>query len=316
MRTSKGRKIVWYQDGYYVYWSENGNGKRHSLHTTELPTAERNFQEYLRQIQLPAETIKDITEEWIADKTLSHEREIRSKLKPIHAFFGNLRPEQITRALCREYKKQRGVADTTVRNELAILRCAIRWKDPHTKAIFELPTPAPPRESHINKGQYHKLIKACAAPHIELFIVLAWGTAARTTALLELKWESVDFERRLINLGVGQANKGRARIPMTNTVYEALKEAYGARTCDYVIEYNSGRVKSIRNGFTSTARRAGLKVAPHDMRRSAAIKMAEAGVPMEEIAQYLGHSNASITYKAYARYSPEYLRRAAAALDG
>lgn len=44
-------------------------------------------------------------------------------------------------------------------------------------------------------------------------------------------------------------------------------------------------------------------------------RMAEAGIPMEEIAQYLGHANVEVTRKVYARYSPEYLRKAASALE-
>jgi hypothetical protein len=43
--------------------------------------------------------------------------------------------------------------------------------------------------------------------------------------------------------------------------------------------------------------------------------MAESGVPMEEIAQYLGHSNVNVTRKIYARFSPNHLRAAAAALE-
>jgi integrase len=43
--------------------------------------------------------------------------------------------------------------------------------------------------------------------------------------------------------------------------------------------------------------------------------MAEAGVPMAEISQYLGHSNVSITERVYARFSPNHLRKAASVLD-
>lgn len=43
--------------------------------------------------------------------------------------------------------------------------------------------------------------------------------------------------------------------------------------------------------------------------------MAEAGVPMEEIAQFLAHSNVEITRKVYARFSPNHLRQAAKALE-
>ena len=43
--------------------------------------------------------------------------------------------------------------------------------------------------------------------------------------------------------------------------------------------------------------------------------MAEAGVPVSEVAQYLGHTNKRITESTSARYSPEYLKGAARALD-
>lgn len=43
--------------------------------------------------------------------------------------------------------------------------------------------------------------------------------------------------------------------------------------------------------------------------------MAEAGVPMEEIASFLGHSDMKITRDVYARFSPNALRDAAAALE-
>jgi integrase len=36
---------------------------------------------------------------------------------------------------------------------------------------------------------------------------------------------------------------------------------------------------------------------------------------MAEIAQFLGHSSESVTYRVYARFSPDHLRRAAAALE-
>ena len=48
---------------------------------------------------------------------------------------------------------------------------------------------------------------------------------------------------------------------------------------------------------------------------AAAVHMAEAGIPMEEIAQYLGHEDVGVTRKVYARFSPAHLQRAAAVLD-
>jgi integrase len=43
--------------------------------------------------------------------------------------------------------------------------------------------------------------------------------------------------------------------------------------------------------------------------------MAEAGIPMPEISQFLGHANTRVTEEVYARFSPNYLRDAASALE-
>jgi integrase len=43
--------------------------------------------------------------------------------------------------------------------------------------------------------------------------------------------------------------------------------------------------------------------------------MAAGGIPLQKIAQYLGHSNTGIAERAYARYAPDHLADAAAILD-
>jgi hypothetical protein len=40
--------------------------------------------------------------------------------------------------------------------------------------------------------------------------------------------------------------------------------------------------------------------------------MAEAGLSMEVIAQYLGHEDVNVTRKVYAHFSPRYLKQAGA----
>jgi integrase len=62
--------------------------------------------------------------------------------------------------------------------------------------------------------------------------------------------------------------------------------------------------------------RAGVPwVTPHVFRHTAAVWMAEAGVPMPEIAAYLGHSDSRTTERVYAKFSPAYLRKASRALE-
>jgi integrase len=83
-----------------------------------------------------------------------------------------------------------------------------------------------------------------------------------------------------------------------------------------VIEWAGRPVKSVKRGLRVAAQRAGLEhVSPHQLRHSAAVHLAEDGISMDEIAQWLGHSNVNTTRQVYARYSADYLREAAAALE-
>ena len=58
-----------------------------------------------------------------------------------------------------------------------------------------------------------------------------------------------------------------------------------------------------------------VKCSPHVLRHTAAVWMAEDGVPIQQIAQYLGHNDSRTTERVYARFSPDYLREVAKALN-
>jgi integrase len=103
---------------------------------------------------------------------------------------------------------------------------------------------------------------------------------------------------------------------MTDRLRTELEAAAEVAMTPYVIEYAGRKVGNIKKGFAGAAARAGLTdIVPHDLRHTAAVWMAEAGTSMSEIAQVLGHSDERITFRVYARYSPEYLRRAMSALE-
>jgi hypothetical protein len=104
---------------------------------------------------------------------------------------------------------------------------------------------------------------------------------------------------------------------MLRTAKAALREAQAGALSEYVIEWAGKRVKSLKRGI-KTARveaRITKTVSPHILRHSAAVHMAEDGRTMEEIQQFLGHSDINVTRKIYARFSPDYLKEAAEALE-
>lgn len=308
-------RLVWYRGGWCIY---TGRGKRVSCRTTDRTEAERELAEYRRRVTERVETVGQIVEAYLEDrKGKATSKTMRFWWKNAEHHFGKLIPENITREVCREYSKSRKAANETIRHEIGIVRAAVRWKNRNTPANFELPPRSPSRDNHISRDEFHRLLEACAHKHLKLFVRLALATAARKTAILELTWDRVDFERNLVIFSKGEKNKkGRANVKMNSKLKEALLEAKESALTPYVIEYGAKKVGKIDKGFRAAVRIAGLEnITPHDMRRTAAIWMAEKRVPMAEIASYLGHEDSRITEKYYARYSPDFLQGAAEALN-
>ena len=64
-------------------------------------------------------------------------------------------------------------------------------------------------------------------------------TAQRKTAILELKWEQVDFERRIITFnpyGRNQTIKRRPPIPISSRLIPLLTRYHEERVNDYVCD--------------------------------------------------------------------------------
>jgi integrase len=246
--------------------------------------------------------------------------------KALRDRFGPMEAEAVTIADCREHMKARrvkSIADGTLLTELGHLRMVLKWAE-RNKLIarappIERPPKPKPKEAHLTREQARALRDAATFPHVKLFIVLAQTTGARSAALLDLTWDRVDFERGQIDLRnpmIRVPHKGRAIVPMNRDARAALMEARAGALSLYVIEWAGKKVGSVKRGLRVTAARAGVgHVSPHMLRHSAAVHMAEAGIPMPEISQFLGHANTRITEEVYARFSPNYLRDAASALE-
>lgn len=278
-------------------------------------TVEELYQEYRNEaIERGVITIPRIDECWL-------------NLKPM---FGHLRADEIDRKLCREYAKSRrekNVSDGTILTELRKLRSAVRYNNPGI-GIFEFPTEPEPRDRWLTKKEYSLLVdEAQQTPHLALFLEIAVATAARKDAILRLRWSRqadgsgwIDFEKRLIYMGLKSNGKKRATIPMNNQVFLALQQAKQLALSDHVIEYSGGPVSSIKNAFGKARSRVMSKhnlehFTIHDIRHSSAVWMAAADLSMSKISQYLGHTSTAITERVYARYAPDHLRDAADALE-
>jgi len=319
---SEWRVRLW-RGKYAAVRSVNGKTERVSLRTADLPEAKRRLADWTARPV--GSTVGDLVEAYLADKDKTAIRavDLRGSWKQAAETFAHLRPDQITREVCRAYRDQRyaaGRKPNTVRKELETVRAAVNFHKVQG-AVFELPAPPPAKERYLSRDEARRLLKACRRfPHVRAFIALSLATAARQSALLELTWDRVDMERRIIQLARGEAGddqmKGRARVPMNRRAYRYLRVLKLAATCNHVIEWGGHRVLSIKKGFAGACLRAGIDdISPHVLRHTAISWMAQAGVPLFEISRFAGHSDMRVTEKRYAHLHPDHLRQAAAALD-
>lgn len=314
----RSQRITRYRGAYAVVWyDEKGHRHRRSLGKVSKSEAYAVANRVIAAATAPREEVKTVGQLVTSylDKTDAIGVEImRHHWKAARHTFEHLTPDMVTEDLCRAYARERKAKAGTIRKELGIVRAALaRAKAGGT--VWMPPRPAP-RDRRLTRDEMTALINECKQPHLLLFVLIARYTAARASAILSLKWPQIDFERRRIDLGGSGRQKRRAVIPMHPHLALALAIAKEAAVSPFVVEYGGRRVASIKKGFAAACERAEIKDAsPHILRHTAASWMAEAGVSMDEIAQFLGHTNSSVTFRVYARFSPDHLRSALEGLE-
>lgn len=169
-----------------------------------------------------------------------------------------------------------------------------------------------------------------ACPHVADFIQLVVNTGLRPGEALNLKWERVDLDLGLIrfNKRVKQNQEGTqksgkaAGIPLNAQARQALLSRKETATKNRTVSpwvfcsSNGLQIKSVKTGFASACKRAGLEnVKPHDLRRTCASQLVQAGVSIQAVSNLLRHSNINITDKVYAHLSVEHLRDATRVLE-
>lgn len=312
--------------GFCVYWTEDGQRRRHQLKARTRKDAEAEAIDTYRRKRARHTSQPTVADIW-ADYARSLEGRPTGKTlqytgKAVLEHFGHFRPNQLSHDLCKDFARSRTASQGTIHTELGHLQSAMNYgaktgQIDRAPYIWRPEKPSP-KERYLTHTEIAHLIDAASAPHIRLAIVLLLGTAGRVGAILDLEWNRVDFETGQINLRLPDAatRKGRAVVPMNGMTRAALTAAHEAALSDFVIEYAAGPVKSIRKGFANACERAGLHdVTIHTLRHTAAVHMVQAGIPMTKVSQYLGHSNSATTERVYARFAPDHLSDAAEVLN-
>lgn len=297
--------------GYALVWRDEKGRHRRQLEAVDRSSAEAEARILWRDAADTKQTVGGIVKAYIKAR---EEAEIASTprqkdaWKAMRSFWENVEPERIDDAMCRKYADGRGVGPATLRYELSMLSVALRYADKPRKVWRP---PAPERQvRHLSHAEFEKWYVEVKAPHARLYALLGLFTMARPSAILELTWDRVDFERRQIDLnprGRRQTKKRRPVVPLNDELLKALQEAHRARQSEFVVERGAKRVGNIKKAFQAASARSGIRVTPYTLRHTGAVWAAEAGASMDELAQFMGHDDSVTTSTHYARYSPGHL---------
>ena len=180
-----------------------------------------------------------------------------------------------------------GLKLATCRKRVTIMRAAFRFAvseeliERGQEPVFELPPNSPPRERFVDpKDELKRLLveaDSVRTPHhirTAFYVLLISGV--RRGALLDLQWQHVDFENRVIRFRDTEAPEDRSKKrrvdqPMNDFLFTLLDNTRERSTCDYVIEWNGKRCKTIYPALKRMFKRAGMPdLRIHDLRRSSA----------------------------------------------
>lgn len=315
--THRGKYVIEYVDAA-------GRRFRRSLGTSDTGLAEARAREYWATITAaPTERVSDLWAVYLRDRMQEVARKDRFKATwaALGPHFGHRLGTAVSAEDCRAYHRARkaaGMSDSTARTELELLRACLNRTLGERAPNLWMPPSSKPRSAFLTPADLAKVHADARSPHVALFIELAIATGARMSAILDLTWERVDLENGFVDLmpaGRIITNKQRAVVPLTKRALKALREAQQGALTDHVIEFNGKPIKSIKKALERISERTGVDFSPHVLRHSAGVWMAKADVPMQKIAQYLGHTSSKVTERVYARYSPSFMRDAAAALE-
>jgi integrase len=233
------------------------------------------------------------------------------------------------RLTAHKHGSKQTIAPVTVNIELGALRpclnTAFRWKlipsSPFAgQKLVSVPDQAP---VFLSRNDFQRLLAMVAEEWLREIVVFALFTGLRRGELLNLRWNEVDLQRRVIYF---QSNptfptkQGRKRvIPLNNTAFYLLQSKHGKDTLGYVFTLNGKQVVDGRHthAFKKAVRAAKLengRLHFHSLRHTFASWLVQDGASLYEVQKLLGHSSSSVT-EIYSHLQPEQMHSTVNRID-
>jgi integrase len=311
-----GRRIWWLSytvDGRQVFESSHSTSKRFAEQLLAIRKAEVAAGRY--EILKKAPGLGEWSEKYLQRISHSNTRRRYSVSRQnLIRFFGETtqlsnigasRIEAFIRAR-REEKVKAGTINRDLRFLAQILKQAEReryiGRSPFDLGKFFQNESKERRKAHILTWQEQERLLAVASPRLRVFVVLGVETGMRTGEMLRLRWEDVDLQRNVLQVGRSKTPSGIRAVPISIFCKAELlrwRNLVGPEFSEWVFPKFENRRHPLQRGgrkaWTNTLKKAGLPFFPvYQLRHAFASRMTAAGVSPITIAQLLGHATSQI----------------------
>ena len=242
-------------------------------------------------------------------------------------FFSGATVSEVTPARQREFmewlkaRRETPLSDGYIKRVLTVGKSALNraYKEGEIDTVpFVIPgRDGMAREQILSVAESIALWNAAEAPHERMYLALAYCTLARPEAILGMHRSFADLDRRTLNQnppGRRQTKKHRPVVPICDFLLPCIKHADDGP----LVQWRGREIASFKTAWRKMRAAAGLApdTVPKVIRHTMATHLRASGVDAAEIQGMLGHNAYSGKTEVYARYQPDFLSHAAAAIDG
>jgi len=240
-------------------------------------------------------------------------------------FFDSAVVSEVTKPRQREFMgwlkgRERPLSDGYIKRIMGVGKAALNsaWEEGEIDSVpfVILGKDAPPRDRVLSLEESSALWLATELPHERMMLALLYGLLARPEAALGMRKEYVDTTRWLAAQnppGRPQTKKHRPTVPVPTF----LRPWIEAAPAGPLVAWHGKPIKSFKTAWRKLRKEAklGKDVVPKTVRHTMATELRAANVPEAEIQGFLGHRAFGGKTEVYAKYRPDYLGEATAAID-
>ncbi len=324
----KHRRGVFRRSKSPYYWADyvDAAGRRHRRSTGKETRREAEQVRAKWLGEKPGVLVDPAFEELVEDLRADYDaqdqrswRRVEQALTHLRLVFGNRRASRITARAVRDYRNARcdaGAAKSTVAYELAVLQRMFNLGKRNEK-LDTIPTFPElrvnnARDEYITEGEFAGLMVELSTPLLG-FVAFRYCTGWCDGETLRLRWTQIDWKNGEVFVERGAASKNYEprRFPFHNypelrgvlesqRAYTQECERRTGQEIELVFHREGQPIRTFRRAWVGACKRVGAIARdgrpkrPHDLCRSAARRMEQAGIPRSIARALFGRRTESI----------------------